>query len=162
MGAGALTKDVEPVGAERQRWLALAEKALAGASFEEKLVSHTDDAIRIEPLYDRATGAEPLVRTNPRSPWIVSQRVDARRPERSDRGCTCLLVEQSTNLLVSQRLGRHHHCISIRAEPLGAGATGRSITGPRGIQPRGRRWVMTLASSAAGWKVEVCLTTITG
>jgi len=38
MGAGALTKDAEPVNAERQRWLALAEKALAGASFEEKLV----------------------------------------------------------------------------------------------------------------------------
>ncbi|WP_214473329.1 methylmalonyl-CoA mutase subunit beta [Mesorhizobium sp. dw_380] len=76
MGAGALTRDVEPPNAERQRWLALAEKALAGASFEEKLVSHTDDKIRIEPLYDRATGVEPIVRANPRSPWIVSQRVD--------------------------------------------------------------------------------------
>ncbi|WP_137932190.1 methylmalonyl-CoA mutase subunit beta [Mesorhizobium comanense] len=76
MGAGALTRDVERADAERQRWLALAEKALAGASFEDKLVSHTDDNIRIEPLYDRATGAEPIVRTNPRSPWIVSQRVD--------------------------------------------------------------------------------------
>ena len=57
MGAGALTRSVEPADAERQRWLALAEKALAGASFEDKLVSHTDDAIRIEPLYDRAAGA---------------------------------------------------------------------------------------------------------
>ncbi|WP_027060565.1 methylmalonyl-CoA mutase subunit beta [Mesorhizobium loti] len=76
MGAGALTRGAEPVSAERQRWLALAEKALAGASFEEKLVSHTDDNIRVEPLYDRATGTEPIVRANPRSPWIVSQRVD--------------------------------------------------------------------------------------
>ncbi|TIT60377.1 MAG: methylmalonyl-CoA mutase, partial [Mesorhizobium sp.] len=73
MGAGALTRDVEPMDAERQRWLALAEKALAGASFEEKLISHTDDNIRVEPLYDRATGAEPIVRANPQSPWIVSQ-----------------------------------------------------------------------------------------
>ena len=58
MGAGALTKEVEPTNVERQRWLALTEKALAGASFEDRLVSHTDDAIRIEPLYDRAAGAE--------------------------------------------------------------------------------------------------------
>ncbi|MFA6154236.1 methylmalonyl-CoA mutase subunit beta [Mesorhizobium sp.] len=76
MGAGALTKDAEPVNAERQRWMALAEKALAGASFEERLVSRTDDGIRVEPLYDRATGSDPIVRANPLSPWIVSQRVD--------------------------------------------------------------------------------------
>jgi len=76
MGAGALTRDTELENADRQRWLGLAEKALAGASFEEKLVSHTDDAIRVEPLYDRSAAAEPIVRANPRSPWIVSQRVD--------------------------------------------------------------------------------------
>ena len=72
MGAGALIQDVEPENAERQRWVALAEKALAGASFEEKLVSHTDDNIRIEPLYDRSIAAEPIVRANPKLPWIVS------------------------------------------------------------------------------------------
>lgn len=76
MGAGALTREVDLSNAERQRWLALAEKALAGGSFEEKLVSHTDDGIRIEPLYERSVTAEPLVRANPKSPWIVSQRID--------------------------------------------------------------------------------------
>ncbi|MES0097713.1 methylmalonyl-CoA mutase subunit beta [Mesorhizobium sp. M0019] len=76
MGAGALTQDAELPNVDRQRWLALAEKALAGGSFEEKLVSHTDDAIRIEPLYDRSVTAEPVVRANPGSPWIVSQRID--------------------------------------------------------------------------------------
>lgn len=76
MGAGALTQDAELPNADRQRWLALAEKALAGGSFEEKLVSHTDDAIRIEPLYERSVTAEPVVRANPGSPWIVSQRID--------------------------------------------------------------------------------------
>ncbi|TGQ66850.1 MAG: methylmalonyl-CoA mutase [Mesorhizobium sp.] len=76
MGAGALTRDNELPNADRQRWLALAEKALAGASFEERLVSHTDDGIRVEPLYERTAVAEPIVRTNPRSPWIVSQRID--------------------------------------------------------------------------------------
>ncbi|MER9679229.1 methylmalonyl-CoA mutase subunit beta [Mesorhizobium sp. M0184] len=76
MGAGALTQDAELPNVDRQRWLALAEKALAGGSFEEKLVSHTDDAIRIEPLYERSVSAEPVVRANPGSPWIVSQRID--------------------------------------------------------------------------------------
>ncbi|MER9253751.1 methylmalonyl-CoA mutase subunit beta [Mesorhizobium sp. M0598] len=76
MGAGALTQDAELPNVDRQRWLALAEKALAGGSFEEKLVSLTDDAIRIEPLYERSVTAEPVVRANPGSPWIVSQRID--------------------------------------------------------------------------------------
>jgi methylmalonyl-CoA mutase len=76
MGAGALIQDAEVPNPDRQRWLALVEKALAGGPFEEKLVSHTDDAIRIEPLYDRSVTAEPLARANPRSPWIVSQRID--------------------------------------------------------------------------------------
>ncbi|MER9895453.1 methylmalonyl-CoA mutase subunit beta [Mesorhizobium sp. M0119] len=76
MVAGALTQDAQLPNVDRQRWLALAEKALAGGSFEEKLVSHTDDAIRIEPLYERSVTAEPVVRANPESPWIVSQRID--------------------------------------------------------------------------------------
>jgi methylmalonyl-CoA mutase len=76
MGAGALSHDAELADADRLRWLALAEKSLAGASFEDKLVSHTDDGIRIDPLYGPSVGAEPLPRANPTSPWIVSQRVD--------------------------------------------------------------------------------------
>lgn len=76
MGAGALSHDAELADADRLRWLALAEKSLAGASFEDKLVSHTDDGIRIDPLYGQSVGAEPLSRANPTSPWIVSQRVD--------------------------------------------------------------------------------------
>ncbi|TIT16342.1 MAG: methylmalonyl-CoA mutase, partial [Mesorhizobium sp.] len=76
MGAGALNHDAELPNPDRQRWLGLAEKALAGGTFEEKLVSHTDDGIRVEPLYDHSVTAEPLARANPRSPWIVSQRID--------------------------------------------------------------------------------------
>ncbi|ANT50658.1 methylmalonyl-CoA mutase subunit beta [Mesorhizobium amorphae] len=76
MGAGALTMDVDLPNVERQRWLTLAEKALAGGSFEDKLVSHSDDGIRIEPLYERSVTAEPLVRANPKLAWIVSQRID--------------------------------------------------------------------------------------
>ena len=39
----------------RQRWLALAEKALAGAILRGCAGSHTDDGIRIEPLMPRVT-----------------------------------------------------------------------------------------------------------
>ena len=49
------------------------KKRLAGASFEETLVSQTDDGIRIEPLYERdADGDPPMPRKIPKSPWIVS------------------------------------------------------------------------------------------
>ncbi|MGN6145138.1 MAG: methylmalonyl-CoA mutase subunit beta [Mesorhizobium sp.] len=68
--------DIDRQNTERQRWLALAEKALAGASFEDRLVSHTDDGIRVEPLYGRAVDAAPCLRNNPTQPWIVSQRID--------------------------------------------------------------------------------------
>ena len=43
--------DFEP--ADRERWLALVEKALRGADFEETLVTHTLDDIAVEPLYTR-------------------------------------------------------------------------------------------------------------
>lgn len=61
---------------ERQQWLTLAAKALAGMSFEEALVSYTDDGIRMEPLYERAVRFKPLTRKNPQAQWIVVQRVD--------------------------------------------------------------------------------------
>lgn len=41
------TLETEKAG--RRRWLELADKALDGASFEDRLVSHTEDGVRIEP-----------------------------------------------------------------------------------------------------------------
>ena len=79
MGAGALIQNVEPANAERQRWLALAEKALAGASFEEKLVSHTDDNIRIEPLYPAASTPARALRAEA-GRWHVAARLDHPQP----------------------------------------------------------------------------------
>ncbi len=67
---------LEPKSVGTRRWLELTEKALAGASFEEKLVSHTEDGVRIEPLYERATDGEPSLRVNPEIPWTIVQRVD--------------------------------------------------------------------------------------
>jgi methylmalonyl-CoA mutase len=85
MDARAIFSDVEFQPADRERWLALAQKALAGASFEEKLVSHTDDGIRMEPLYERAANGEFLSRQNPETPWIITQRIDDPDPVRANR-----------------------------------------------------------------------------
>ena len=76
MKAEASTEKADFPEANRQRWLALAEKALAGKSFEDTLVSHTDDGSRIEPLYERTAEAAAIPRANPKAPWIVCQRVD--------------------------------------------------------------------------------------
>lgn len=76
MKAEASTENADFPEATRQRWLALAEKALAGKSFEDTLVSHTDDGLRIEPLHERAQDAAAIPRANPKAPWIVCQRVD--------------------------------------------------------------------------------------
>jgi methylmalonyl-CoA mutase len=85
MDARAIFSDVEFQPADRERWTALAQKALSGASFEETLVSHTDDGIRIDPLYERAQSAEFLSRQNAEAPWIITQRIDDPDPKRANR-----------------------------------------------------------------------------
>ncbi len=60
----------------REEWMALAAKALKGSSFDDALVSYTDDGIRIDPLYERVRDPRPLQRTQPGSTWRVVQRVD--------------------------------------------------------------------------------------
>lgn len=84
MDARAMFGDVEFPPGDRERWLALAEKALAGASFEETLVSHADDGIRIEPLHERVATDEFLPRRNPRAPWTIVQRIDDPDPMRAN------------------------------------------------------------------------------
>ena len=84
MDARAMFGDVEFPPGDRERWLALAEKALAGASFEEALVSHTDDGIRIEPIHERVATDEFLPRRNPRAPWTIVQRIDDPDPMRAN------------------------------------------------------------------------------
>ncbi len=66
-----------------EAWRAVAEKALKGADFEETLVSHTDDGVRIEPIYNRAE-PHPLSRVKPDRPWTFVQRVDDVDPQRAN------------------------------------------------------------------------------
>ena len=43
---------------DREQWLRLVEKALKGGDFERRMVSHTADGLRIDPLYTRADALE--------------------------------------------------------------------------------------------------------
>lgn len=61
--------------ATQERWRKLTEVALKGADFDRKLVSHTYDGLRIQPLYPRAIGAKPVA-GRPAQPWTVMQRID--------------------------------------------------------------------------------------
>ena len=60
----------------RDDWLALVASALRGAAFDSKLVTKTDDGLRIEPLYERARQARPIAGRAATSPWQILQRVD--------------------------------------------------------------------------------------
>jgi methylmalonyl-CoA mutase len=70
--------------ASREKWRALAEKALAGTAFEDALVSQTDDGIRIDPIYERTADASFLPHRNPETPWRVVQRIDDPDPKRAN------------------------------------------------------------------------------
>lgn len=71
--------------ADRERWTALARKAIGDASFDDALVSHTDDGIRIDPLYPRMPNAPRLSRLKPEAPWHFVQRIDDTDPARANQ-----------------------------------------------------------------------------
>src|SRR5215468_7716776 len=75
-----MTDDV-PFAAEfppttRAEWHKLVDAALKGATFDKRLVSHTYDGLRVEPLCGRATGARPVAGRLPGTAWALMQRVD--------------------------------------------------------------------------------------
>jgi len=57
-------------------WRERALKAIQGADFEAKLVSHTADDIRIEPLYPKAEGSRARPVRAKTGAWRVVQRID--------------------------------------------------------------------------------------
>jgi methylmalonyl-CoA mutase len=73
--------------ATREQWLALVEKALEGASFEERLLARTADGLKVQPLYTRSDavhgtdtglpGAPPFTRgthsISPERGWDIRQ-----------------------------------------------------------------------------------------
>ncbi|MGB8104008.1 MAG: methylmalonyl-CoA mutase family protein, partial [Pseudolabrys sp.] len=70
-----------PLAAEFPRttqaeWRKLVDAALKGAAFDKRLVTHTYDGLRVEPLYGRAAGAKPLAGRAPGTAWALMQRID--------------------------------------------------------------------------------------
>jgi methylmalonyl-CoA mutase len=75
MSLGELDLPADFAGAGYEDWRKLVDGVLKGAPFE-KLVSKTYDGLRIEPLYQRAKSAAPVVGRPAAAPWQVMQRID--------------------------------------------------------------------------------------
>ncbi len=61
--------------AQYDDWRKLVDGVLKGAPFE-KLVGKTYDGVKIQPLYQRASGAAPIVGRATAVPWEIMQRIE--------------------------------------------------------------------------------------
>lgn len=101
MKVGDLLKEANFPEGGIERWRELAEKALSGASFEDAMVSRTDDGIRIEPLGLRVGDARAVaVRADPSKPWAVTQRIDDPDPARANRQALEDVEQGATGLAI--------------------------------------------------------------
>jgi methylmalonyl-CoA mutase len=66
-------------------WRKLVDAALKGASFDKRLVTQTYDGLRVEPLYPRAAGANPVAGRTPGTAWTLMQRVDHPDPAAANK-----------------------------------------------------------------------------
>ncbi len=67
-------------------WLALVQKTLADARFEDVLTSRTDDGIVINPLEPRVRDSQTkAARAIPAKPWAITQRIDDPDPGRANK-----------------------------------------------------------------------------
>lgn len=57
-------------------WRKMVDAALKGAAFEKRLVSQTYDGLKVQPLYPRAAGVQPVAGRPLATAWKVMQRVD--------------------------------------------------------------------------------------
>src|SRR5580704_8462929 len=79
-------------------WRKLVEAALKGASFEKRLVTQTYDGLRVEPLYPRASGVNPVVGRTPGAAWTLMQRVDHPDPAAANKQALQDLENGATGL----------------------------------------------------------------
>ncbi len=94
--------DELPLAAEfppstEEDWRKLVEAALKGADFDRRLVSHTYDGLRVDPLYPRAHGAAPVA-GRAAVPWQVMQRVDHPDPAEANKQALIDLENGATGL----------------------------------------------------------------
>lgn len=85
MNLAKLLGGIEFPSANHDLWHSLAAKALSGPSFEDALVSKTEDGIGIEPVLGRSHAPSLLPRQKPTLPWHFVQRVDDTDLARANR-----------------------------------------------------------------------------
>ena len=96
MSNAAFASDFPP--ATYAQWRILAEKVVKDSSFDESLVSTTDDGIKIQPLYAKAEGNAALVE-RPRT-WTIAQRVDHPDPHLANKICLDDLANGADGLVL--------------------------------------------------------------
>jgi methylmalonyl-CoA mutase len=86
--------------ATREQWLKLVSSALKGAPFEKRLLSRTYDGLTIQPLYQRATEAQPISARRPGASWTVMQRLDHPDPAAANEQALHDLGNGATGLTI--------------------------------------------------------------
>ena len=98
MESQGLLGQIEFAASDRVAWRALAEKALAGADFDQALVSRSDDGIEFGPLYDRAPSPQAMGRADATACWSVVQRIDDPDPARANAQALADIEQGATGL----------------------------------------------------------------
>lgn len=98
MDAGAVFKDTAFPAFDQGRWRALAEKALAGADFDQALASRTDDGLRIDPLYERSAPARAVPGADASRHGAITQRLDDPDPARANAQAREDIAQGATGL----------------------------------------------------------------
>jgi methylmalonyl-CoA mutase len=73
---------------------------LKDAPFDKRLVARTYDGLAIQPLYQRATSAQPVAARAPGAPWTVMQRVDHPDPAAANEQALHDLENGATGLTI--------------------------------------------------------------
>jgi methylmalonyl-CoA mutase len=97
MPADDLTLASEFPTATREAWLKLVDGVLKGTP-RERLAGKTADGLAIEPLYARATGAQPVAGRAAAAPWQVMQRADHPDPAAANKQVLTDLQNGATGL----------------------------------------------------------------
>ncbi|HEU0060303.1 MAG TPA: methylmalonyl-CoA mutase family protein [Hyphomicrobiaceae bacterium] len=126
-----MTDDPEPLSAEfeaasREAWLKLVDKALKGGSFE-RLVSHTADGLRIEPLGTPAAMSSSLAAATNKCGSADGWDIRQRHAEPDPRLCNAAIredLEGGVNSLLLQIEAPGQSGLGYGAEPLATALKG--------------------------------------
>src|SRR5262245_39471782 len=106
--ADDLSLAAEFPAATQAQWRKLVDGVLKGAPFE-RLQSKSADGLTIEPLYPRATDAQPVAGRAPGARWQVMQRIDHPDPD----ACNAEVLHELDNgadgltLIPASAIGAH-------------------------------------------------------